>query len=350
VCVDVVELIRVDAGVGEAVAHRDRGVVAVLVRLGQVRAVSAAPKALHFGVDSCAALLCVFILLEDKNAGPFGHDEAVAISVERAAGSRGIVVAGAERFHGVEGAQSQRGHGGFAATGEDHVAHAVLDQPEGVAHRVGGRGAGRGHRRAGAAGAEADGYVSAGGVDHQFRNREGRYLRRPLIHQPPVLLLEFVQTADARAGDHAHAMRVDPGKVESAVLGRVDRRGDRELGEPIHAFSGLRLDPPFRIEGVALAREMGVECARVEPPNRRYSAPTREQPVPVLLDRTAEGRHHAHARNHNPPLCHAHHSRNRVPGSARRRRQTLTGQREIRAAPSELPRVPTRGRRPTCPA
>ncbi len=81
-------------------------------------------------------------LFEDEHAGPFAQDEAVAIAIERAAGSLGLVVAGRKRGQADEAGHAEGMDHAVRAAGEDHIGTAAADQLEGLADglRAGGAG------------------------------------------------------------------------------------------------------------------------------------------------------------------------------------------------------------------
>ena len=66
--------------------HAAVGAVAVLGRRGDVVGVARQTVADHLGIDLRAPRLCMFVLLQHDDAGPFAHDETVAIPV---VGTRG---------------------------------------------------------------------------------------------------------------------------------------------------------------------------------------------------------------------------------------------------------------------
>ncbi len=79
--VDVIDLLRLDAGVAQRVAHHAKGAVAVVGRRGDVEGVGAHAVAHHFGQDVGAARAREFQFFQHQDAGAFAHHEAVAVLI-----------------------------------------------------------------------------------------------------------------------------------------------------------------------------------------------------------------------------------------------------------------------------
>ena len=93
--VDVVDVVRRDAGALDRRVHAAERAVAVLGRRRDVEGVARQAVADQFGVDLRAARLGVLVLLEHDDAGPLAHHEAVAVLVVGARGlGRRVVEAG----------------------------------------------------------------------------------------------------------------------------------------------------------------------------------------------------------------------------------------------------------------
>ena len=106
--VDVVHGIGTDPGIFEAQPHACRGADALGRRLRDVVRVAVGAVADQLGEDRRAAPSRRFQFLEHQHARTLGHDEAVAVFVERAARALGLVVAGRQRAHGHEATDPRR--------------------------------------------------------------------------------------------------------------------------------------------------------------------------------------------------------------------------------------------------
>jgi len=69
----------------------------------------------------------MFEFLDDHQPGTFAQDEAVAVSVERTAGSLGSIVSLGESAHGRKRTKAQWGQCGLGASGDDDVGLVVTD-------------------------------------------------------------------------------------------------------------------------------------------------------------------------------------------------------------------------------
>src|SRR5262249_19010752 len=134
---------------------------------------------------------------EDENAGALTHDEAVALSVKRAAGATGLVIARGERFHRREAADAHRRDRSLGAAANHHLGIAALDDLERIAYSVRRSRAGCGGGRVRSAGAEGDRDVPGGRVDEGRGNEEGRDLAGAAWEQLRVLALDHVEPANA---------------------------------------------------------------------------------------------------------------------------------------------------------
>ena len=87
--VDVVDLIRVDPGVGQGLADAGDRAPALVMAVGDPEGVGRGAVADDLAVDPGPARLGVLQLLENQHARPLAEDEAVAVAVERTAGRVG---------------------------------------------------------------------------------------------------------------------------------------------------------------------------------------------------------------------------------------------------------------------
>ena len=237
--------------------------------------------------------------------GAFAEHETVAIGVERSTGGGRIVVAFGQGPHVGEAADAHRGDGRFRAARDHHVGVVVLDRLEGIADGVGGAGAGRGHGVVGSADAELDRDVAAGGVEHQLGNGEGRDTFGTLAQQPLHLSLDLLQSADARAQDHAAAEGVFGGKVQAGVIHRIDGGHQRELREAVDPLHFLVGDVVDRIPVVDVAAKLDLERRRVEQPQRMNPAFARQHALPEVVDLTTQRRDDTQT-GYDHPSFHAH--------------------------------------------
>ena len=158
--VDVVDLMRLDPGVAQAILHHAAGTVAVLGWRRNVIGVGAHAVADNFRQDVCAALLGSLQIFQHHNACAFSDHKAVAFAVPGTAGALRRIIALRERAHGSESADAHRGDAGFGAAANHHIGIAALDEPERIADGVRAGSAGGGGRGVGPLGAGADGDVA----------------------------------------------------------------------------------------------------------------------------------------------------------------------------------------------
>src|SRR5262249_40487717 len=157
------------------------------------------------GEDVCAAAPGELEVLENKYAGTFADDEAVAILVPRATGPRGIIVASGKCAHGGKSANSHGCDGAFSASGDHYVSVATLDDLVGIANGMcaGGASGRSGFVRTLRAISDTD--VPGGKVHDSGRNEKWRDLTRSTFKKCFVLALDDVETTNAGADVHSDA-------------------------------------------------------------------------------------------------------------------------------------------------
>jgi hypothetical protein len=92
-CVDVVDLCRIDVRIAESVLHRTRRILARRIGLGHMCRVGGETVAGDLRVDLGSAGKRVVEPFQQHDTGRLAHDEPVALGVERTAGALRIVVA-----------------------------------------------------------------------------------------------------------------------------------------------------------------------------------------------------------------------------------------------------------------
>src|SRR5690606_37483785 len=125
--VDVLNLIGRELGVRQRQLHRADGPGPVGGGFGDVVSVAARPEAGDLRQDLRAALLGAAERLQDQRAGPLAADEAIAAAVPGAAGALRFVVAPAEREHGAEARDPDRGDRRLGAAGDHDLGAALLN-------------------------------------------------------------------------------------------------------------------------------------------------------------------------------------------------------------------------------
>src|SRR3546814_17958733 len=92
---DVVDLIRIDAGIAQRVLHA--ATRAVIARQGDVIRIAGHAEADQLGVDFCTALFGMLEIFEQQHARAIAEHAAVPVLVPRTAGAFPILVARARK-------------------------------------------------------------------------------------------------------------------------------------------------------------------------------------------------------------------------------------------------------------
>ena len=119
-----------------------------------------------------------------------------------------------------------------------------------------------------------------------------------------MLILEFLEAADARSGDHAESRGIAGAGLQPAVLECVERGADRKLGKPVHALSRTPIEVRSGIEIITFAAEPHRKSGHVKALNGPDAAFSGEILLPENVNRMSKRTDEAHARNYDAPLRH----------------------------------------------
>ena len=171
--VQVLDVVREQAGLLQRLAHRPRGAFAVLVRLGDMEGVAGGAVAGEFSEDACTAGDRVLFGFEHQQASAFAHHEAIARLVEGPRGGRRVIVAGSERLGGGEAGHRNRRDRRFRAAREGDFRVAATDDVCRFTDAVRTAGAGADKTVVHPARAKLDAQLAAGHVRKHHRHEEG---------------------------------------------------------------------------------------------------------------------------------------------------------------------------------
>jgi hypothetical protein len=201
-------------------------------------------------------------LFQHQHAGAFADDKAVAAAVPGTRRRLRIVVARGQGTCSGKAAHAQRRDRGIGATGHHRVGIAVLDEPRRQPDAVQPRGAGRDHPQVGAGVAHADGHVPRDHVDDRTRDQERRDAARATLVVFLVVGFDHRQAADARAHQHAMAVRglfvQDLAERQAGVGHGLQRSGDPVVHEGVDVPRLLGREHAFSAEVAHLAGDARV--------------------------------------------------------------------------------------------
>ena len=106
VCVEVLNLINIDFGVGQCTQHS--AARAVHAGRSHVAGVSTHAETGKLAINPGTTRFGVFVFFEHHHAGALAQHKAVAVFVPGTAGGLRVVVAGGQRAHGSKAAYTQR--------------------------------------------------------------------------------------------------------------------------------------------------------------------------------------------------------------------------------------------------
>ena len=131
--VDVEALGRLNVALGHRQRYRTGNAGSLGIGARDVIGIIGVAVAHDLGVNVRTARLRMFHALEHEHAGALAHHKAVAVCIERAAGSRGIGVGG-QRTAGRKARNGIGDNCGLGSAGENRIGIAMLDGAERLAH------------------------------------------------------------------------------------------------------------------------------------------------------------------------------------------------------------------------
>ena len=217
--VDVIDLLGLESGIAQRVAHDAEGAIPVGWRSSDVKGIGTHSIAHDFRQDTSATLAGMFQFFKHQDAGAFADHEAVAVEIPGTRGALRFVVACRKRAHSREPADAHGSDAGFGAAANHDIRVAALDQPERIADRMCAGGAGCRGGGVRAFRAVADGDVAGGQVYDGGRNKERGDAPGAMFQKSLMLALDDLKSADAAADVDAHIFGF--GRIHTA--GRPNR-------------------------------------------------------------------------------------------------------------------------------
>ncbi len=290
--VDIINLGRADLGGVQGHLHAAAGTFSARCRSGQMVGIGGQAVTTNLAIDFGPSFYRGLIFLKDNDSGPLGHDEAVAILIEGAAGSGRVTVAGGQGLHDVETTDGQRRDGRFGSTGDHSVGVAALDHAESVANGVGSGRTGGDRRNIWPFGTKTDGYLPGSQVDDQHRDEEGRYLLIPAIEHGLMVFLDRRQPTEPGPDQNSDSLRVVLGNLETRIGHGHFSRSHGVLDEQVHLFDFFFSDELFGVEILDLSGNLGRQIRGIKPGNAINARLALQQCSPVFLNAGTQGGHH----------------------------------------------------------
>ncbi len=303
VCVDIADFPRQEAGARQSTAHTGRGAFAVRRRRRHVITVVCIGVTRKHSLDFGTACQRMCFGLDQKRSSALPYDKAVAVDVERPAGTLRLVIAAGQRFGLCEPRDHHRAKDRFAADGKHGFGFARPEQ-----HRRGHDGipAGRAggiEREAGAVNAVRDRDPGCRHVADHHRHKVGADAARPSLAVP---FLRMRHRTDAvHRGPHHDA---DPVRLrlhgKGAVVKRFFRRHPGILHERIHRAHKRPGQIRCRIKAADLGGDLHRQLRSVKTGDFTNAAYAVDQVLPVFRNTDSNGGACTHSRDHQFLFIH----------------------------------------------
>jgi hypothetical protein len=191
--------------------------------------------------------------LEDHDARPLAHHEAVAVLVERPAGLLRLVVARRERTHRGKSTDAHRRNRRFRSAGNHHFRIAAADDFVRFADGMSRRRACRARRKVRAARVESNRDLARRQVDDGRGNEERGDAPRAALQQLLVLGFNRLEPANAGRNEDADVIGNLGRDLQAGVVHGELRRRERVLDEDVHFLDVFLVDELQGIEALHLA-------------------------------------------------------------------------------------------------
>ena len=281
--VDVIDILRLESGVLNGVAHDPIAAIPVFRRRGDMMGVAAHPVSHHLGQNPGAPAPRRLQFFEDQHTRAFSHHESVAILVPGPAGVLRVLVPRRKRPHRPESADPHGSNAGFGSAANHGIGVTVLYQAIRIANGVSPGGAGRGRRRIRTFGSDPNRDVSGSHIDDDPGNEKWRNAARAVGKIGLVLPLDHVEAADSAADANAGALFLALVDFKSGTRERAFGRRDGELDEAPHLLDFFFLDIDARLESLDLPGDLGRETRHIERLNPGNSGPPLPKRRPRFL-------------------------------------------------------------------
>ena len=236
--VDIVDVLGIEPGVGQAGRHR-RG-RPVDRRRDDIGGVSRHAGAGKLGQDRRAPRHRMFIGFQHRHAGAFADHQPVPVGGE---GPAGFLGDRPKRLPPLQHAIDKRRVG---AAGQHGVGAAEPDLVCGQRDRVIGRSAGGGNAEHRPAQAIVHADLSSRGSGHDARDGEHVGAAAPLDEEPAIILLGRPGTEDAGSDHRSDAPFIVFGDGQAGLADRLARRNDGQQAEAVHGDEPLAIDAVLR--------------------------------------------------------------------------------------------------------
>ena len=256
----------------------------------------------HFGVNFCAARLCVFVLFEHDDGAAFAHDKAAAFLIERN-GSAVFVLRLGKRLAADKTREAQGDDRRLAAAGKHCVGIAVFDNAVSLADAVGGSCAGGYDADVRPLRVIFDRYRAGRDVRDHHRHEKGRNPAGALFDKFRMFGNKRMDTADARPDVYAETVGRNALRRHAGIFIRLRSRRDRVLRVKI-CFAQISLRHiQRRVKPADFPREAAFIFGSVELGHRVDAVDALFHILPSGLHVVAQGRDRPEPRYHDS-FCH----------------------------------------------
>ncbi len=163
-------------------------------------------EAHHLGIDRGSSFQGKIKRFEDHHPAAFTDHKPVAIPIKRPGGFLGFIVAGRERFHGVETGNSGRRNHCLGSAGNHGIDATILNHLKRVANRMGAGGTGRGKRQIRPFSAKVDGNHSRCHIPDHHGNKKRAHPPGTFGGNIEDRVFHNAKAAKTAAGNHTDAI------------------------------------------------------------------------------------------------------------------------------------------------
>ena len=283
-CIDIVDILRAESRIVEGVLHALRLIFAMRRRARNVIAVGVGAVADEFGVDVCAACLCVLKCLKHDKPCSLAHDKPRTVLVKRARRMCGIIVViRTESLHRRKSCTRRLGDACLRAARDHDIRIAALHDTERIADAVRARRTCCHDAGHGTVQTVVDRDLPRRHVGNHHRDKEGADTLGTLVKKALIGAVHRLNAADARTDIRTDTVTILAVKVKPRIRNRHTCRHNGKLGIAIHALCLFFVNVTIDAKVLDLARNLCsiARCVKAGDPFNAVLA--REQRLPERI-------------------------------------------------------------------
>ena len=233
-CVHIIHVLRVHAGISQGCFHAAGGTIAVCAGCSHVTCICAHAITYDFAVNFGSTLFGVLVFFKHQHTSTLTQNKTIAVLVPWATCCSRVIVAGGKCTHGSKTTDSQRRNSGFSTAGHHDICIAILDDTGGLSNGMCACGARGDHCNIRPFQTVHDGHVTRDHVDDATGYEKWGNPAIAFVDQIGVRVLDHWQTANARTNADPDSFGILFGDFQPRVFEGLNTRSQAIMDKSIH--------------------------------------------------------------------------------------------------------------------